>query len=103
MIPARRASCTSVDPTPPLAPRTTIVAPPGTFAVRCSICQAVTPLTTTVSASAAVTPSGTGTRSAASSSRKLAQAPVLVTAANRRPIIAVSTSGPVATTVPTTS
>ncbi|HJD84061.1 MAG TPA: hypothetical protein K8W00_21870 [Kitasatospora aureofaciens] len=80
-----------------------MVAPRGTFAVRCSICQAVTPLTTTVSASAAVTPSGTGTASAASSSRWLAQAPVLVTAAKRRPTIAGSTPGPVATTVPTTS
>ncbi len=80
-----------------------MVAPVGTRAVRCSICQAVIPLTTRVSAAAAVTPSGTAIRSAASSSRALAQAPVLVTAANRCPISVVSTSGPTAVTVPTMS
>lgn len=51
---------------------------------RCSICQAVTPLTATVSAAAAETPSGTATRSAAASTWALAQLPTLVTAANRR-------------------
>ena len=80
-----------------------MVPPARTLAMRCSICQAVTPLTTTVSAAAASTPSGTGTRSAASTSRWLAHPPTLVTAANRRPVSAGSTPGPVAVTVPTTS
>jgi AcrR family transcriptional regulator len=49
-----------------------MVWPAVTRAVRWSIRQAVTPLTTTVSAAAAVTPSGTATRSAASSTTRSA-------------------------------
>ncbi len=48
-IPAFRASWTRVVPTPPLAPRTRIVCPERPRALRCSISQAVTPLTTMVS------------------------------------------------------
>ncbi|MEV8343195.1 hypothetical protein AB0P49_17395 [Streptomyces niveus] len=102
-MPDCRASCTSTEPTPPLAPSTTIVPPAGTLAVRCSICQAVTPFTTTASTAATSRSAGTGTSSPASTSRWLAQAPTLVTAANRRPVIPASTPGPVVVTVPTTS
>ncbi|WP_353050967.1 hypothetical protein [Actinoplanes sp. NBRC 101535] len=103
VIPACRASCTSVEPTPPLAPSTTIVPPRRTSAVRCSICQAVTPLTTSVSTATGSSPSGTGIRSAASTSRWLAQPPTLVIAAYRRPVMPGSTPSPVAVTVPTMS
>ncbi|MER7276193.1 hypothetical protein ABT369_17220 [Dactylosporangium sp. NPDC000244] len=77
--------------------------PRGTRAIRCSICQAVTPLTTTVSASAGSTPSGTGTRSPASTSAAVAQPPVFVTAATRVPTSAPSTPGPTRSTRPTRS
>lgn len=80
-----------------------MVWPVRALAVRWSICQAVTPLTMTVSAAAGSTSSGTGIRSAASMIRWLAQAPILVMAANRRPTSAASVSGPTAVTMPTRS
>ncbi|MEV0358158.1 hypothetical protein AB0H71_19125 [Nocardia sp. NPDC050697] len=80
-----------------------MVAPRGVRAVRCSSCQAVMPLTTRVSASAGSSPSGTGTRSAASSRTWLRQPPILVSAATRRPASACSTPAPTAATSPTRS
>ncbi|MEU2255410.1 hypothetical protein ABZ540_19795 [Nocardia xishanensis] len=71
--------------------------------MRCSICQAVIPFTTSVSASAAPRPAGTGTTSAASSRMWLDQPPTLVSAATRCPISAGSTDAPAAATVPTRS
>ncbi|GHI09658.1 hypothetical protein Scel_79790 [Streptomyces cellostaticus] len=64
--PAARASWTRTVPTPPFAPWTRTVPPLRTRALRCSICHAVIPLTTSVSASAAPIPAGTSTASAAS-------------------------------------
>lgn len=80
-----------------------MVCPARMRALRCSICQAVMPLTTTVSASAAPIPSGTGTTSAASTSTWLAQPPTLTSAATRVPARPGSTPSPVVRTVPTRS
>ncbi|MEU0236138.1 hypothetical protein ABZ234_00455 [Nocardiopsis sp. NPDC006198] len=71
--------------------------------MRCSICHAVMPLTSSVSTAAGSASSGTGTRSRASRCRWLVQAPVFVTAANLPPRSAGSTPGPTSVTVPTTS
>ena len=68
--------------------------------MRWSICQAVIPLTTTVSTSAGSRSAGTGTRARASTSAWVVQAPIFVTVATRRPTSAGSTSAPAAVTVP---
>ncbi|WP_374108118.1 hypothetical protein [Saccharopolyspora sp. 6V] len=77
--------------------------PRGTRALRCSSCQAVTPLVTSATASSAGTCAGSTTASSAASSTCSAQAPVRVIAATRCPGRQVVTPGPVATTSPTRS